>query len=76
MENQVYSQNGINDALLEESHTTINGKGDYTAFHDGYTEITVQTNITEMDGFIRRIGQMLNGNSDIAYLGSDRGLFI
>jgi hypothetical protein len=54
----------------------MNGKTEYRGFCDGYTEITVQTDITEMDNFIRRIGQMINGNTDIAHIDSKRGRFI
>jgi CRISPR/Cas system CSM-associated protein Csm5 (group 7 of RAMP superfamily) len=48
----------------------------YIGYPGGYIELTVQTDITEMDNFIRRIGKMLNGNTEIAYLGSKRGRFI
>jgi hypothetical protein len=41
-----------------------------------YSEITVQTNITEMDSFINGIGNILNNNSCMAFLGSDKGRFI
>jgi hypothetical protein len=43
---------------------------------DGYSELTVHTNITEMDGFVNGIGKMLNRNCSTASLGSDDSRFI
>jgi hypothetical protein len=45
-------------------------------FGDGYSEITIWTNITDMDGFVNGIGKMLNRNSSKAFLGSEQGRFI
>jgi hypothetical protein len=45
-------------------------------FRDGYSELSVQTNITDMDRFINGIGKMLNRNSSKASLGSEQGRFI
>jgi hypothetical protein len=41
-----------------------------------YSEITVGTNITEMDSFINGIGKMLNRNSRTAFIGSEQSRFI
>jgi hypothetical protein len=45
-------------------------------FGDGYSEITIRTDITEMNGFVNGIGKILNRNSSKAFLGSEQGRFI
>jgi hypothetical protein len=45
-------------------------------FGDGYSEITIHTNITDMDGFVNGIGKILNRNCNSAFLGSEQSRFI